>query len=112
MAVTVKELVHPVYLTNVNVTYYTANKCRTLIDKCTVRNNDFVNQIVIISLLTAGGDTAPSVILTRSLAPGETYLCPEVVGHELDSGSSITAQTLVGDAHVALRVSGREVTGI
>lgn len=112
MAVIPKELVHPVKLTSSPVTYYTAYKCRTIIDKCTIHSHDTVNRNVIISIVSSGGDVSESILVQRSIAPGETYLCPEVVGHDLDSQSTIVATCEGEGSFVDLRVSGREITGI
>jgi hypothetical protein len=43
------------------------------------------------------------------VVPGETYLCPELVGQELDAGAFIS--TIASNATaLTLRVSGREIT--
>ena len=107
MAVIVKELVTTTELTNVLVTYYTAANCRTLVDKCTIFNNNTFNVGIVLSL---GG-----TIIKRTIAPKETYLCPEAVGHCIDNGDKLEASTDSGGeggSGVFLRVSGREVTGI
>jgi hypothetical protein len=41
--------------------------------------------------------------------PDETYLCPELVGHVLDSGAFISTIASAGAA-LTLRVSGREIS--
>jgi hypothetical protein len=63
-----------------------------------------------IKLVPAAG--APAVanqIVQRTLAAGESYTFPEVVGHVLDAGDKISVLQSVANA-LTLRASGREVT--
>jgi hypothetical protein len=58
-----------------------------------------------------GGSASNSnlIIDTRTVVPDETYLCPELVGHELDAGAFIS--TIASNATaLTLRISGREIT--
>lgn len=112
MAVTPKTLVSSQQLTNANATYYTASNVKTIIDKMTVVNTTGGAVTVTVDLVNSGGSAGVSqrVISARSIAAGETYTCPEAVGHTLNNGDSIQA---VASANTSLsfRVSGREVTG-
>jgi len=49
------------------------------------------------------------VIDDRTVVPGETYLCPELVGQALESGGFISTIASAATA-LTLRVSGREIT--
>ena len=64
---------------------YTSTGVTTLLDKCT-----------------------HTIISGRSIAAGETYMCPEVVGHILESGATLRGSGL----DVTLRASGRQVSGV
>jgi hypothetical protein len=64
-----------------------------------------------VNLVQVGGvaGNANLIIDDRSVVPGETYLCPELVGQELDPGAFIS--TIASNAtSLTLRISGREIT--
>lgn len=111
MTVIVKTLVAPKQMEASQTTQYTATAVRALIDKATVTNTDTVNRTFSVNLVQSGG-TAGNTNLTikdRTVVPGETYLCPELVGQALDSSSFIS--TIASNAtSLTLRVSGREIT--
>lgn len=113
MAVNPKTLVSSQQLTNSNATYYTATNVRTIIDKMTVCNTTAGAVTVTIDLVDSGGSAGVTerVISARSIAAGETYTCPEVVGHILNSGDSIQGLAGAGTS-ITIRASGREVTGV
>jgi hypothetical protein len=64
-----------------------------------------------VNLVTSGGSAGNSnlVIDDRTVVPGETYLCPELVGQALESGGFISTIASAATA-LTLRVSGREIT--
>lgn len=110
MAITPKCLVEPVVLTTVNLTYYTASKGVTIIDKMTVLNMSANYQTLIVYLIPSGVSPSGNHIIIKNLiiAPSETYDLTKVSGHVLNTGDSI--QALAGAASVlSFRVSGREV---
>ncbi len=111
MTVTVKVLVPPVNLVAAQTTQYTATNLSAIIDKCTVTNYSSSAATVSINLPTSGTSAASNnlVLQNKTLQPGETYTCPEVVGHVLAPGGFISTVASVALA-IALRVSGREVT--
>jgi hypothetical protein len=95
----------------VQTTQYTATAAKALIDKATVTNTDTVNRTFSVNLVQVGGvaGNANLIIDDRSVVPGETYLCPELVGQELDPGAFIS--TIASNAtSLTLRISGREIT--
>ena len=111
MTVIVKTLVPPKQMEAVQTTQYTATAAKALIDKATVTNTDTVNRTFSVNLVQSGGvvGNANLIIDDRSVVPGETYLCPELVGQELDPGAFIS--TIASNAtSLTLRVSGREIT--
>ena len=111
MTVTVKVLVAPLQLQNTQTTQYTANNCKAIIDKATITNTDTVNRTVSVNLVTSGGSAgnANLVIDDKTIVPGETYLCPELVGQALEPGGFISTIASAATA-LTFRVSGREIT--
>jgi hypothetical protein len=96
---------------NSQTTQYTATAAKAIIDKATVTNTDTVNRTFSVNLVTSGGSPGNSnlVIDDRTVVPGETYLCPELVGQSLESGGFISTIASAATA-LTLRVSGREIT--
>jgi hypothetical protein len=111
VTVTVKVLVPPLQMQNSQTTQYTATAAKAIIDKATVTNTDTVNRTFSVNLVTSGGSPGNSnlVIDDRTVVPGETYLCPELVGQSLESGGFISTIASAATA-LTLRVSGREIT--
>jgi len=112
MTVTVKTLVAPLQMQNSQSTQYTAPiGTKAIIDKATVTNTDTAIRTFSVNLVQSGGSAgnANLIIDDRAVQPGETYLCPELVGHELDSGAFISTIASAATA-LTLRVSGREIT--
>ena len=111
MAVTPKVLVPPVQLATGATTQYTSTLARTIIDKATVTNTDTVNRSFSVNLVNTGGSASSAnlVIDSRTVAPDETYLCPELVGHVLNPGDFISTTASAATA-LTFRVSGREIT--
>lgn len=111
MTVTPKTLVPPKQMESTDTTQYTATNCKALIDKATVTNTDTSNQTFSVNLVQSGGSVGVDnlIIDERTVVPGETYTCPELIGHELDPGAFIS--TIASSAtSLTLRVSGREIT--
>ena len=110
MAVTPKVLIAPKQAEAVQTTQYTSTGGRAIIDKFTVTNTTAGNVSISVNLVSAGG-TAGAVNLitdTRIVAPDETYTCPELVGHVLDSGGFISTLASAA-ASLTIRCSGREI---
>jgi hypothetical protein len=83
----------------------------TLIDKFTATNYSAVAATLSVNLPTVG-DAAGNqnlVVKTKSLAAGETYTFPEIVGHVLGPGDFIS--TIAGAAgSVSVLSTGRQIT--
>jgi hypothetical protein len=111
MTVTVKVLVAPLQMQATQTTQYTATAVKALIDKATVTNTDTVSRTFSVNLVTSGGSAGNSnlVIDEKTVVPGETYLCPELVGQALEPGGFISTIASAATA-LTLRVSGREIS--
>lgn len=111
MAVTVKVLVGPLQMPNAQTTQYTATNVRTIIDKATVTNTDTVNRTFSVNLVNSGGSASNAnlIIDDKTVVPGETYLCPELVGQPLDPGGFISTIASAATA-LTLRIGGREIS--
>lgn len=92
-------------------TQYISDNAKTIIDKFTATNTSASNVDLSVNLV-ANGDTASDANLVmdaRTIAPGETYTCPELVGQVLESGGFIS--TLAGaSASLTISASGRVIT--
>lgn len=111
MTVTVKNIIPRKQAENVQTAQYTATNCKTIIDKFTATNTTAGNVVFSCNLVASGGTAGASnlVLSARSIAPGETYSCPELVGQTLEPGDFIS--TLAGAAtSLTISVSGREIT--
>ena len=112
MSVIVKVLVPPLQMQAVQTTQYSPGLgVRAIIDKATVTNTDTVVRNFSVNLVTSGGSAgnANLVVDARAVVPGETYMCPELVGQVLEAGSFISTIASAATA-LTLRISGREVT--
>lgn len=111
MTVTVKNLIPRKQAENAQTAQYTATNCKAVIDKFTVTNTSAGNVPFSVNLVASGGAAGNSnlVLKTRSIAPNETYTCPELVGQVLEDGGFIS--TLAGAAtSLTISASGREIT--
>jgi hypothetical protein len=111
MAVIVKTFVPAKQLESTQVTQYIASSVKALIDKVTVTNTDTVNRSFSVWLVQQSGSASNSnlIIDDKTIVPGETYLCPELIGHELDPSAFIVTQASAASA-LTMRISGREIT--
>lgn len=111
MAVTVKNLIPRKQAESAQTTQYTATNCKTIIDKFTVTNTSAANVTLSVNLVASGGSASDSnlVLKAKSIAPSETYTCPELVGQTLEASGFIS--TLAGAAtSLTISASGREIT--
>lgn len=86
-----------------------ADTCRTAIDKFTATNRSAANATLTVHLVPAGGAVAESNAISKVIAPGATWTAPEIVGHNMELGDSISTIASVADA-ISIRVSGRQFT--
>lgn len=111
MTITSKVLVQGKYIENTQATQYTSSGCKSIIDKPTVTNVSTSPVTFSANLVPKGGAPGATnlVIDEASLAPGATYLCPELAGAKLDEGDTLSMVASAASA-LSLRVDGRQVT--
>jgi hypothetical protein len=111
MTVTVKVLIPAKQAENTQTTQYTANNCKTIIDKFTATNTTAGNVTISVNLVTSAGTAGVSnlIVDTRSLAPDETYTFPELVGQALEPSGFISTIASAATS-LTIRANGREIT--
>jgi hypothetical protein len=109
MTVTAKCLLEPKQAENSQTTQYTVpTGTRTIIDKFTARS--VAGATLSVNLVASGGAAgASNLIATKTLAAGEHYTFPELVGQVLNTGDFISTISTVATDTV-IRISGRENT--
>lgn len=111
MTVTVKNIIPRKQAENTQTAQYTAADCKTIIDKFTATNNTGSNVTFAVNLVPLSGtaDATNKTLPTKTIAPGECYQCPELVGQTLEAGGFIS--TIAGTAAaLVISASGREIT--
>jgi hypothetical protein len=110
VAVLVRSLFDGKFAENAQTTQYTSSAVKTIVDKFTVTNATGSAATFALNLVPSGGAAGTSnLLISRTIQPAETYLCPEVVGHILDAGDFLS--TLAGTATaLSIQASGRTVT--
>jgi ABC-type uncharacterized transport system YnjBCD substrate-binding protein len=111
MSVTAKPLATAAYAPATETVVYTApTGTRTIIDKYTAWNSDVAPIQYTVKLVPTGGTAGAShVVLTKTIAPSESYTMPEIVGHVLEAGGFISEVASTANKLVR-RISGREVS--
>ena len=111
MTVTAKPLVTAAYASNTEATAYTTPAgVRTIVDKFTGYNSTAGAVSLTVKIVpNAGTAGASNVLAVKSLAAGETYNFPEIVGHVMESGGFISVLAGAASA-IVIRSSGREVS--
>lgn len=111
MAISNKWLIAPKYAESSQTTQYTATNCKAIIDKFTATNLSAANVSITINIVPSGGTPGASnkIVDTRTLGSKETYTLPEVVGHYLDPGASISTIASAASS-IVIFSSGRELT--
>lgn len=109
MTATAKVLIESKQAESAQTTQFTAI-APTLIDKFTVTNTTGGAVTFAVNLVPSGsGAGTANLIMSKSIAAGETYTCPGIVGHVLNTGDLIS--TVAGAAtSLTIRASGREIT--
>jgi hypothetical protein len=90
--------------------YVTPSGTKTIVDKFTGTNTTGAAITFTVKLIPSGGAAGATntIVSAKTLAAGECYTFPEVVGHVLSAGDFIS--TLPSATGVTVRGSGREVT--
>lgn len=111
MTTTVKNIIPRKQAEAVQTAQYTATNCKAIIDKFTVTNTTGGAVTIAVNLVASGGAAGASnlVLPAKSIAAGECYTCPELVGQTLESGGFIST---IAEAATSLTISasGREIT--
>ena len=109
MTVAAKCLVEGKYAENAQTTQYTAGTgVRTIVDKFTGYSP--AGGTLSVNLVASGASAAAlNLKVVKTLAAGETYTFPELVGQILNPGDFISTLAAASSS-VVIRISGREVT--
>lgn len=112
MTVIAKPLIAAKQAENAQTTQYTVpTATKTIIDKFTGTNTTAGAVTLSINLVTSGGAAGASnlIVQAKSLAAGETYTFPEIVGQVLDAGGFISTVASAATS-ITIRASGREIS--
>lgn len=106
---TLVNLVPGSVLTNAAAVYYTANNVRTTIQNATVVNTTAGAITVTIYIVPAAGSPGASntKISAQSIAAGQSYTCPELIGANIMPGGTLQALASANTS-LTLMVSGLE----
>lgn len=110
MTTTAKPFYTAQYAPNSQTTIYTATGVRSIIDKFTGYNGTGGAVSLAVHIVASGGAAgASNLIVSKSLASGEAYTFPEIVGHALEPGGFVSV--IAGAAtSVVIRMGGREIS--
>jgi hypothetical protein len=111
MTVTAKALVEAIQAPAADTTLYTAPLAtRTIIDKLTGTNVSAGAVTLTVNLVPAAGaaGAANAISQAKSIAAGDSYTFPEIVGHVLNPGDILSVKASAG-ASINVRASGREI---
>lgn len=109
MSVINKSLLPPKYIENVQTVQYEALNGRAIIDKMTVTNSGAVNASFSVWIVYGAPDGSNLIIDDKTIAPNDTYKCPEMIGHIIENGGELYG--ISSDSNtLVLTISGREVT--
>ena len=112
MSVQAKSLFNPLQIAAAETTQYAApTGTRTILDKFTGTNTTAGAQTITVKLVQSGGSVgaANTIVSAKTIAPGECYTFPELVGHVLNAGDFLSTLCSAGAA-ITVRASGREIS--
>jgi hypothetical protein len=111
MAVTAKPLFEALQAVAADtVQYTTPTATKTVIDKFTGTNTTGATATLTVFITVAAAGAASNTIASaKSIAPGECYTFPELVGHVLNAGDLLRTSSGTANA-ITIRASGREIT--
>lgn len=111
MAVNTVNIVPVKQIEAVQTTQYVSANAKTIIDKMTVTNVTANVVALSVNVVPPAGSASSAnlVISAKSIAPGEVYQCPELVGHTLENNYFISAIASAGTS-LNLDISGRVIT--
>ena len=110
MTTTPAPLVEYKFIESVETTQFTASGV-TIIDAVSVTNSSADAVELSLSIVPSGGSVGDDnrAIIEMILRANESYLCPEVLGHVLASGDSISALASAATS-LNIRVTGRVIS--
>lgn len=111
MTVTLLNIIPAKQAENSQTSQYTNTATKAVIDKFTVTNTSSTVVDFSVNLIASGESPSNSnlIIDARPINVGETYTCPELIGHVLETNGFIS--TLASAAtSLTIRASGREIS--
>ena len=111
MATTNLVFIDAKYAEAAQTTQYTSTAPLTsVIDSFTATNESTSSATISLHIVPSGGSAAGSnkVVDERTIAAGETYTMPEVLGHVLKSGDYISTIASAASS-IVIRASGRVI---
>ena len=111
MAVNVRVLIPAKIAESSQTTQYSASGVSAIIDKFTATNYSSTAATLSVNLVTAFDNAGNQnlIVKSKTLLPSETYTFPELVGHVIGPGGSISTIAGTGSA-INIRCSGREIS--
>lgn len=109
MTTIAKCLLEAKYAEDTQTTQYTTPAgTRTIIDKF-VGYSPAGGTLTVNVVVSAGTAGASNLLVSKTLAAGESYTFPEIVGQILNAGDFVSTDTPAAST-VVIRISGREIT--
>ena len=111
MTVTVANLIIAKTAENAKTAQYTSDGAKTIIDKFTATNVGSVDVDFSVNLVPKSGAVGNDNLIldARTISPGETYQCGELLAQVLEDGDFIS--TLASVANIlTIKSSGRIIT--
>lgn len=111
MALVLTNIIPSKIAESTSTTQYTSTSAKTLITKFTGTNIGSSNVTVTVHLIANGGlvGDSNSIAFERVIAPSETYLFPEIIGHSLEPSGFIVTDCDLPDSLV-IRATGQVIT--
>lgn len=111
MAVNNVVLIESKQVEAIQTAQYTANAVVGVIDKFSATNTSSSNVSLSVNIIENGGTAGNDNLLikAKTILPGETYLCPELIGHVLPNGTFISTLASAASS-LTIRASGREIS--
>lgn len=112
MTVNTRALLEAKFAENAQTTQVTSDAgTNTIIDKFTGTNVTGSTATLSVNIVVAAGTAGLGnlIVQTKSLAAGECYTFPEIVGQVLGAGDFVSTLASAASA-IVIRVSGRKVT--
>ena len=107
MTYATRELLVQAWIPSAAAAVYTSTGGNTIIDKISTTNTDTAVRDVSMYVVASGGSASLlTLIKTKSLAPGDCYLWPEVVGKTIAAGATVQASAGAA-SKVNIGISGR-----